>query len=69
MFDPSTDGCKVELVERPSVKDRVSVKFEGLEMLEADVCWVEGHRAGLMVDNRMHPAVLDLRRRRLGAIA
>ena len=69
VFDLSTDGCKVELVQRPSVGDRMSVKFEGLEMLEADVCWVEGHRAGLMFDNRIHPAVLDLLLRRLGAIA
>lgn len=69
VFDLSTDGCKVELVELRSVGDRMSVKFEGLEILEADVCWVEGHRAGLMFDNRMHPAVLDLLLRRLAAVA
>ena len=34
--------------------------IEGLELLEADVCWVKGHlRAGLMFRNRLHPAVLD----------
>jgi len=67
VFDLSTDGCKVELVERPSVGDKMLVRFDGLEALEADVCWVEGHTAGLMFDRRMHPAVLDLLLQRLGA--
>ena len=66
-IDLSTDGCSVELVERPSVGDRMSVRFDGLEVLEADVCWVEGHRAGLMFQNRVHPAVLDLLLKRIGA--
>jgi hypothetical protein len=66
VLDLSTDGCKVELVERPSVGDKMMVKFDGLETLDADVCWVEGHEAGLMFENRMHPAVLDLLLRRLG---
>ena len=66
IFDLSTDGCQVELVERPGVGDRMSVKFDNLDVLEADVCWVEGHRAGLMFQKRMHPAVLDLLLLRLG---
>jgi hypothetical protein len=45
LFDLSTDGCKVELVERASAGDRMSVKFEGLEVLEVDVCWANGPRA------------------------
>jgi hypothetical protein len=69
LFDLSTDGCKVELVERVNVGDRMSVKFEGLEVLEADVCWVNGPRAGLMFKNRVHPAVLDLLLKRLRVIA
>lgn len=67
VLDLSTDGCKVELIERPSIGDPMLVKFDGLEVLEAEVCWVEGHLAGLMFNNRMHPAVLDLLLRRLGA--
>jgi hypothetical protein len=58
--DVSPDGCKVELVERPSLGERVLVKFEGLEPLEADVCWVEGHTAGLMFAKAIHPAVFEL---------
>ena len=67
VLDLSTDGCRVELVERPSVGDNVSVKFEGLDTLEADVRWVEDHMAGLLFKNRIHPAVLDLLLRRLKA--
>jgi hypothetical protein len=67
VFDLSTDGCKIELVERPNVGDQMLVKFDGIEVLNADVCWVEGPAAGLMFENRLHPAVLDLLLQRLGA--
>lgn len=67
IVDLSTDGCQVELVELPKVGDRMSVKFDGLEVLEADIMWVEGHRAGLTFVNRLHPAVLDLLLRKFGA--
>jgi len=67
--DLSTDGCKVEVIERPGVGDTMSVKFDGLEVMEADVAWLEGHVAGLLFKNRMHPAVLDLLLRRIGAVA
>ena len=58
--DASPEGCKVQLVERPSVGERVLVKFDGLEALEAEVCWVEGFTAGLMFEKPMHPAVFEL---------
>ena len=58
--DVSPEGCRVQLVERPSEGERVLVKFEGLEVLEAAVCWVEGFTAGLSFDKPMHPAVFDL---------
>ena len=67
VLDLSTDGCKVELVELPHVGESMSVKFDGLEALEADVCWVEKHEAGLMFRNRVHPAVLELLLLRLHA--
>lgn len=67
VFDLSSDGCKVELVERPSTGDSVSVKFDGLDVLEATVAWIEGHSAGLTFRNPVHPAVLDLLLQRLGA--
>ena len=60
LTDVSPEGCKVQLVERPSKDERVLVKFEGLEVLEATVCWVEGFTAGLSFDKPMHPAVFEL---------
>lgn len=60
VLDLSTDGCKVELVERPRVGDAMRVKFDGLELIEAEVCWVEEHVAGLKFERHLHPAVLDL---------
>ncbi|HEX3423453.1 MAG TPA: PilZ domain-containing protein [Sphingomicrobium sp.] len=64
--DLSPDGCKVDLVERPRVEEHMLVKFEGLEVLDAEVCWVEGYVAGLRFEKRMHPAVFDLLLQRLG---
>jgi hypothetical protein len=65
--DASPDGCKVELVERPAVGEHVLVKFDGLEALEAEVCWVEEFTAGLRFEKPMHPAVFDLLVERLNA--
>ena len=67
IYDLSTDGCKVELVERPAIGEAISVKFDGLDVLEARVAWVEGPMAGLAFKNRIHPAVLDLLLQRLEA--
>jgi len=64
--DASPEGCKVDLVERPANGERVLVKFDGLEPLEAEVCWVEGYTAGLKFARPMHPAVFDLLAERLG---
>jgi PilZ domain-containing protein len=58
--DASADGCRVQLVERPSEGERVLVKFDGLEPLEAEVCWLDGFTAGLRYARPMHPAVFEL---------
>lgn len=60
VFDVSPSGCKVELIERPRIDEHVLVKFEGLEVLEAEVCWIEGNSAGLRFEKSIHPAVFDL---------
>jgi hypothetical protein len=67
VLDLSTNGCKVEFVERPNVGDQMLVKFEGLEVMGASVAWAGGHLGGLEFDRPMHPAVLDLLIARLGA--
>ena len=58
--DLSPEGCKVDLVERPRLEERLLIKFDGLEVLEAQVCWVEGYVAGLRFGKAIHPAVFDL---------
>lgn len=65
--DLSPFGCKLELVERPAAGERVLIKFEGLEVLDAEVCWVDGYTAGLRFERSMHPAVFELLVERLKA--
>jgi hypothetical protein len=59
-FDVSRFGCSSEFIERPSVYERVWVKFDGLESIEAVAVWIEGSRVGLMYKCPMHTAVFDL---------
>lgn len=63
--DLSPEGCKVDLVERPRIEERLLIKFESLEVLEAEVCWVEGYVAGLRFEKTIHPAVFGLLLERL----
>lgn len=63
--DLSPEGCKVELVERPRIGEHMLIKFESLEVLDAEVCWVEGFVAGLRFEKAIHPAVFDLLLQRL----
>ncbi len=67
VFDISPEGCKVELVERPKIGEHLFIKFEGLEVLEAEVCWVEKSYAGLRFQNAIHPAVFDLMLQRISS--
>ena len=60
VFDVSLHGCKGEFVERPKLDEHVWVKFEGLEALEAVVCWIRGFEVGLEFENPIHPAVFDM---------
>ena len=65
VFDASPEGCKVEFVDRPSEGNKLWVKFEGLETLEAEVCWVEKTVMGLRFQRPMHPAVFNMLLERL----
>ena len=65
--DLSPTGCKIELVERPAIGETMHVKFEGLEVLEGKVRWVDGYVAGLSFIRPIHPAVFDLLLMRLKA--
>ena len=67
LYDVSRSGCQAEFVERPRVGDHVWIKFEGLESLNAEVCWADGFRAGLRYVSPIHPAVFDLLVQRFSA--
>jgi hypothetical protein len=59
VHDLSREGCRLEFVERPSLDERVWIKLEGLETLEAMVCWTEGFCAGVEFVRPIHGAVFD----------
>lgn len=65
VYDLSEGGCKVEIVERPSVGEGVWIKFERLEALHATVSWIDPPVAGLQFEKPIHPAVFDGLLRRL----
>jgi hypothetical protein len=60
VFDLSPEGCRVELIERPREGEQMMLRFEGMETLEAEVCWVNDFVAGLRFEKPFHPAVFDL---------
>jgi hypothetical protein len=59
IYDISPEGCLVEFVSRPRIGDRVWVKIEGLEALQATVCWVTGLRCGLNLAAPLNQAVFS----------
>lgn len=59
VLDISSSGCRLDVVDRPEVDERVWIKFEGLEAIESTVCWVAGFKVGLKYANPIHPAVFD----------
>jgi hypothetical protein len=60
ILDVSQHGCKAEFVERPKLDELVWVKFDGLDALEAVVCWVHGFEVGLEFAHPIHPAVFEM---------
>lgn len=59
LIDASPKGCKIELVERPAIGERIWVKFDGLEPVEGIVCWVAGHVGGVQFIRPFHDAVFE----------
>jgi hypothetical protein len=60
IYDLSPDGCKAEFVERPEMGEQLWIKFDGMEALEAKVCWIGGPKAGLKFARPLYAAVFDL---------
>jgi hypothetical protein len=67
LFDVTPAGCKIEFVERPKEGDIIWVKFDGLDAIEAQVRWLDGHCAGVEFNRPMHDAVFNLLLVKLGA--
>ncbi len=59
VFNASAEGCKIEFIERPSVGERVWVKFDGLESLAGTVRWLDGHIGGVHFERPLHEAVFQ----------
>ena len=59
-YDVTHLGCKLEFVERPVLDERVWVKFDRLDSVEGQVCWVKGHVAGIEFARELHPAVFEM---------
>jgi hypothetical protein len=66
VYDLSPEGCKLEFQDRPELDETVWVKFEGLELLQATVCWIEELRVGVEFQRPIHSAVFDHIVARLG---
>lgn len=60
LHDLTQHGCKAEFVERPEMDELVWIKFDGMEALEARVCWAAGATAGMIFSHPFHPAVFGL---------
>ena len=58
-YDLSPEGCKLEFLERPEFEETVWVKFDGLELLQAKVCWLEDLKVGVEFERPLHPAVFE----------
>ena len=65
VHDISPEGCKLEFVERPRLEETVWVKFDGLDAIESNVCWVKGSDVGISFAHPIYPAVFDGLVRRL----
>jgi hypothetical protein len=59
VYDLSREGCKLEFLEKPQLDETVWVKFEGLELLMATVCWIEEQTVGVEFERSIHSAVFD----------
>lgn len=59
-LDVTRFGCRCEFVERPAVYERLWIKFDRLDAIEATVCWIEGSSLGLMYLHPIHPAVFEM---------
>jgi hypothetical protein len=67
--DISITGRKAEFADRPQVGETVTLRFDGLDSIEANVRWVGGRDCGLDFSSPIHPAILELLLQRHGKAA
>ena len=60
VYDLSSEGCRIEFVDRRMLAETLWVKFDGLEAVPATVCWIREPVAGLEFSHPIHPAVFAL---------
>ncbi|HEU5482465.1 MAG TPA: PilZ domain-containing protein [Sphingomicrobium sp.] len=60
VYDLSREGCRLEFMEPPQLDESVWIKFDGLEALEATVCWVKDKVTGVEFVRPIHAAVFDM---------
>ena len=60
LLDFSPQGCRIELVERVRVGDRLWISLPGIETVEAITCWVDDFVAGVEFVTPLHPSVFDM---------
>ena len=66
ILDFSPHGCRVELVERVQVGDRLWISLPGIETIEAVACWVDNFIAGVEFVQPLHPSVFAMIAGRMG---
>jgi hypothetical protein len=60
VYDLTPEGCRAEFRDVPAMREQMWIKFDGIEALGAQVCWIEGAKVGLKFYRTLHPAVFDL---------
>lgn len=65
LHDLSLRGCSCDFIERPKLHAAVWVSFDGLEPLQATVCWVQEFRIGTSFAKPLHPAIFEMVKERL----
>lgn len=66
LWDVSSDGCRIELIEECAPGEDVIARFPQLEPMGAWVRWTQGVTAGVEFMRPIHPAVFKFLLARLG---
>lgn len=65
LIDLSSEGCRIEMVERSNPGDLLFISLPGLATIEAETCWVDGFVAGVRFKSPLHPSVFELLAKRM----